>query len=452
MQKWLMPVACHMLTYTLKDSARIWWDSQKAGSILNYEDLKAKFRSHFSQQKKFTKTHLAVYNIKQEKESSWFKDKKLGRVSLRRPPIYLQGSNGKNLHMDRSKRRKARERFLPFQGTIIRTASSMSQKPNTRDIIATEKATAKSFEQPSRMFRNRRSRDMSKYCHFYEDHRHETNDCCQLRNQIKEAMKLGQFFHLVKGIKKESDESYMKNNALEGFTSEGREITFPSRGSNSSAPGEGMGRHPTPHLVFVGRISMGCLHEAACLRSLCFGHSPPNLLVHGECLEIWDYQLCAIWKNLGYSEWSTPAGLKLARENLQSRVKEEDSITDVKNAVFDLGVMDSLCFLFIDQRVFIGMITKFIKFIELNFSVITRGFDIKVCMLKGPDNDNLKCWEQQIPPKQSGLAILLSKTAPTAKSLASHMISKGKSQSGATKIGAWVNFILRVSKASMHSF
>ncbi|GJU53110.1 hypothetical protein Tco_1226824 [Tanacetum coccineum] len=96
-----------------------------------------------------------------------------------------------------------------------------------------------------------------------------------------------------------------------------------------------------------------------------------------------NFQLCAIWKNLGYSEWSTPAGLKLARENLQSRVKEEDSITDVENAVFDLGVMDSLCFLFVDQRVFIGMITKFIKFIELNFSVITRGFDIKVCMLKG---------------------------------------------------------------------
>ncbi|GKF93584.1 hypothetical protein Tco_0283284 [Tanacetum coccineum] len=49
------------------------------------------------------------------------------------------------------------------------------------------------------------------------------------------------------------------------------------------------------------------------------------------------------WKNLGYSEWSTPTGLKLARENLQSRVKEEDSITDVEDAVFDLGVMDSLC-------------------------------------------------------------------------------------------------------------
>ncbi|GJS75688.1 reverse transcriptase domain-containing protein [Tanacetum coccineum] len=70
MQKWLMPVACHMFTYTLKDSVRIWWNSQKAGSILDYEDLKANFRSHFSQQKKFTKTHLVVHNIKQRENES----------------------------------------------------------------------------------------------------------------------------------------------------------------------------------------------------------------------------------------------------------------------------------------------------------------------------------------------------------------------------------------------
>ncbi|GJV22634.1 hypothetical protein Tco_1375329 [Tanacetum coccineum] len=32
MHKWLVPVSCHMFTYTLKDSARIWWNSQKAAS------------------------------------------------------------------------------------------------------------------------------------------------------------------------------------------------------------------------------------------------------------------------------------------------------------------------------------------------------------------------------------------------------------------------------------
>ncbi|GKB39608.1 reverse transcriptase domain-containing protein [Tanacetum coccineum] len=70
MQKCAMPVACHIFTYTLIDSARIWWNSQKAGSIINYKDLKEKFLSRFSQQKKFTKTHLTVHNIKQREGKS----------------------------------------------------------------------------------------------------------------------------------------------------------------------------------------------------------------------------------------------------------------------------------------------------------------------------------------------------------------------------------------------
>nr|GEW49265.1 hypothetical protein [Tanacetum cinerariifolium] len=70
MQKLLMLIAYHMFTYTLKDFARICWNSPKAGIILNYEDLKDKFRSHLSQQKKYTKTHLAVHNIEQREGES----------------------------------------------------------------------------------------------------------------------------------------------------------------------------------------------------------------------------------------------------------------------------------------------------------------------------------------------------------------------------------------------
>ncbi|GKE64466.1 reverse transcriptase domain-containing protein, partial [Tanacetum coccineum] len=72
MQKWAMLVACHVFTYTLKDSARIWWNGQKSGSIINYQDLKAKFQSHFNQQKKFTKTHLAILGLHEEQRISGF--------------------------------------------------------------------------------------------------------------------------------------------------------------------------------------------------------------------------------------------------------------------------------------------------------------------------------------------------------------------------------------------
>ncbi|GJX21324.1 hypothetical protein Tco_0224001 [Tanacetum coccineum] len=59
-----MPVACHMFTYTLKDSARIWWNSQKAGSILNYEDLKAKFR--------YTDDTLQIFGLHEDQCISGF--------------------------------------------------------------------------------------------------------------------------------------------------------------------------------------------------------------------------------------------------------------------------------------------------------------------------------------------------------------------------------------------
>ncbi|GJQ94563.1 hypothetical protein Tco_0005702 [Tanacetum coccineum] len=80
---------------------------------------------------------------------------------------------------------------------------------------------------------------------------------------------------------------------------------------------------------------MGCLPRSACLGSLSLTQSP-NSFVLVEGLEIRDNQLCAIWKDLGNGERFGPTGFQLAREHLQSRVKEEDLITDIENAVFDL--------------------------------------------------------------------------------------------------------------------
>ncbi|GJS96417.1 hypothetical protein Tco_0803385 [Tanacetum coccineum] len=154
-----------------------------------------------------------------------------------------------------------KDRFSPYRGPNHGLLSNLSKSP--REILATEKA-AKSFEQPPRMFGSRRSQDMSKYCHFHEDHGHDTNDFHQLRNQIEEAVKSVQLSHRVKGIKKEKektsenqrtegkkdkstapveapilmirqDESYI-NNKFESLTFEGKEIMFPSGDSNSSAP------------------------------------------------------------------------------------------------------------------------------------------------------------------------------------------------------------------------
>ncbi|GKD03261.1 reverse transcriptase domain-containing protein, partial [Tanacetum coccineum] len=197
-------------------SINIEWNLSPNGSILNYEDLKANFRSYFSQQKRFMKTYLAVHSIKQR------------------------------------------------EGESVK-AFSTSLSKSLREILTIEKV-ARSFEQPPRMLGSRRSRDMSKCCYFHEDYGYDTNDCRQLRSQIEEAMKSGQLSHLVKGIKKEmaktsdsqrgekkeksttsaeapilmtnQEEACTRNNISKSPTFEGREITFPlvTKGSNSSVP------------------------------------------------------------------------------------------------------------------------------------------------------------------------------------------------------------------------
>ncbi|GKB84306.1 reverse transcriptase domain-containing protein [Tanacetum coccineum] len=260
MQKWLMPVACHMFTYTLKDSARIWWNSQKAGSILDYEDLKAKFRSHFSQQKKFTKTHLAVHNIKQREGESTrafitrYTDDTLQILGLHEEqrisgfvhglrtrslvehlstdlPSTYKGlmektytwvearevatngvSNNRRDDFERSKKfswgnsigQKDRGRFSPYKGQNHKLLSNLVKSP--REILATEKV-AKTFEQPPRLPGANWSKDKTRYCHFHEDYGHETNQCRELKHQIEEAVKSGQLAHLVKGVKEKKEKT-----------------------------------------------------------------------------------------------------------------------------------------------------------------------------------------------------------------------------------------------------
>ncbi|GKA09993.1 hypothetical protein Tco_0689426 [Tanacetum coccineum] len=97
-----------------------------------------------------------------------------------------------------SERRKIKRSSLHIRD-LNGLLSNLSK--SSRESLATEKV-AKAFEQPPRMVGSKRSRDMSKYCHFYEDYGHETNQFRELRHQIEEAVKSGQLTHLVKGKKK----------------------------------------------------------------------------------------------------------------------------------------------------------------------------------------------------------------------------------------------------------
>ncbi|GKE07488.1 reverse transcriptase domain-containing protein [Tanacetum coccineum] len=244
MKKWLMPVAC---------------------SILNYEDLKAKFQSHFSQQKRFTKTHLLIHNIKQregesvrafatrtrnlikhlstvlsstykglmEKTYTWIKAREVatnGAPNDRRDNF----EKSRKSSGDNNRGQKRRDMFFPYQGPNHGLLSSLSKSP--KEILATEKV-AKTFEQPPWFPGSKWSRDKAKYCHFHEDHGHDTNQYWELRHQIEEAVKSGRNVKpaktLVLMISKRSCNP-RKRYVEEDYNKVG-EITFPPLSDKSSA-------------------------------------------------------------------------------------------------------------------------------------------------------------------------------------------------------------------------
>ncbi|GJU94746.1 reverse transcriptase domain-containing protein [Tanacetum coccineum] len=206
MQKWLMPVACHMFTYTLKDSARI------------------------CQQKRFIKTHLAFHSIKQREGESVrafatrYTDDTLQILGLhedQRIFSFVHGLKARNLvehlSIDLPSTYKGlmektytwiEAREVATNGALnYRRDNFKSLSKSLREIIAKEKV-AKTFQQPLRLPGSKWSRDKTKYYHFHKDHGHDTNQCRELKHQIAKAVKSGQLAHLVKGIKKKKEKVF----------------------------------------------------------------------------------------------------------------------------------------------------------------------------------------------------------------------------------------------------
>nr|GEV73474.1 putative ribonuclease H-like domain-containing protein [Tanacetum cinerariifolium] len=233
MQKWLMPVACHMFTYTLKDSARIWLNSQKAVHSIKQregESVRAFATRNLVEQ---LSTYLpSIYKSLMEKTYRWIEAREVATNEA----LNDRGDNferSKKSSRDKGRGQVSRDMFSLYRGPNHGLLSSLSK--SLKEILATEKG-AKNFEQPPRM------------------------------SQIEEAIRSGQHSHLVKWIKKErtktSDsqrgekkekittpaeapilminqkEARTRNNISKSPTFEGREIIFPTvaKGSNSLSP------------------------------------------------------------------------------------------------------------------------------------------------------------------------------------------------------------------------
>nr|GFC56523.1 reverse transcriptase domain-containing protein [Tanacetum cinerariifolium] len=79
-----------------------------------------------------------------------------------------------------------------------------SDKRTPKEILATE---ACKFQPPPPMVMPIEKRSNSKFCDFHNDKGHSTDECMQLKKQIKELVRAGKLSHLIKVIKQGREQS-----------------------------------------------------------------------------------------------------------------------------------------------------------------------------------------------------------------------------------------------------
>ncbi|GJW34757.1 reverse transcriptase domain-containing protein [Tanacetum coccineum] len=253
------PSWCRFFHITLCGAARFWYNNLTPGSIDGFHQLRDKFRANFLQQRRFQKTEAEILDIRQRPNES-LKDyvaqfsketlHMVGRsdvmvfgafISGMRPgrlfkdliakPLtsledlftqtnnFIRAEDANNENRLREPRRETKQHVtykdLPRRNKdkhVSRSASRHMESPrfpreaftalikSPSKILATSEGKSM-LRPPPRMFTPASKRDQTRYCEFHEDHGHETNDCIDLRKEIKACVRSGRLAHLAKGAK-----------------------------------------------------------------------------------------------------------------------------------------------------------------------------------------------------------------------------------------------------------
>ncbi|GJR51620.1 reverse transcriptase domain-containing protein [Tanacetum coccineum] len=255
-----MPVWCKMFRQTPGGAVRNWFDDLDPKSVDSFEELSQKFLEEFLQQKRYAKDPTEIHGIKKRQneglqtfmdrfksESSHIK----GVPSVLRISAFMHGHG----HPELTKKLNDKipktvdemfERVRAFiRGEVAAGSAEMAcpsqwDKGNVRpawfggskkarnrgdpretrrnmgiytpyprkdtftpliktpkEILAMESV---SFPEPPPLIGSPKKQNLNKFCDYHRDMGHNTNDCCQLKKQIEEAVASGKLAHLVKDI------------------------------------------------------------------------------------------------------------------------------------------------------------------------------------------------------------------------------------------------------------
>ncbi|XP_022015045.1 uncharacterized protein LOC110914550 [Helianthus annuus] len=264
---WTLPLWCHLFVQTLTGPARIWFDNLPIGQIESWKDLREKFLTHFSQQRRSIRDTSDVMNIWRRDDESledfitrYNKEVlEIGGVHeqlIRTQFKYavrcddmikvLSGTEGlpkswekimaatkvyaqteKNLTTNRpadlsstGERRSKKSWRESGPGsrssedartTINKLTAQRENKHENRERQWTpltktpmEVLSTEDYQfKPPIPMKSKRGQHPAQYCEYHKDNGHTTNNCISLRTEIEKALKSGELTHLLQNVRKE---------------------------------------------------------------------------------------------------------------------------------------------------------------------------------------------------------------------------------------------------------
>ncbi|GJU98510.1 reverse transcriptase domain-containing protein [Tanacetum coccineum] len=255
-----MPTWCHMFNSTLTRNARVWFDDLPSESIDSYNDLREAFLKNYLQQKKCIKNPIVLHNINQKDRVStadFIQRYKSERGNVKGAPECMKISGFVHRITNPELIKRFHERIPKTVDEMMQVATSFLQGQETasnqerrktimtwkhqegshkqnfkkgggfrshhkqekrsdrfslltktpKEILALEKGI---FKTPPSMITPVEKRNANKFCEFYGEVVHNTDECNHLRKQIEDMLKAGKLSHLIKELKQSSGKDLQK--------------------------------------------------------------------------------------------------------------------------------------------------------------------------------------------------------------------------------------------------
>nr|GEV50630.1 reverse transcriptase domain-containing protein [Tanacetum cinerariifolium] len=211
-----------------RGAARVWFDELPLESIDSYKDLKAAFLAYFTQQKKYVKDPVEIYNIKQ-KDGETIKDfmehfkveirRMKGATECMQISRFMHGVNNLELtkRLNEHVPKTMEEMMITTIAFIRGEAAATSKKKGHTSWKAQDQSKRQNSDKrsdfwghsrpPSPMVTPVEKRSSNKFCDFHNDKRHSTDECMQLKKQIEELVRAGKLSYLINEIEHGRDKS-----------------------------------------------------------------------------------------------------------------------------------------------------------------------------------------------------------------------------------------------------